>query len=136
MRTALFASCLAAMLGCSSDSGVKWPKLHPAKGIVKVGGTVASGGYVHFRPEDTNIRDFVVTSEVGTDGTFTLTTGHAQDGKKERKPGAPAGRYIVTYSPQQTDQATGRTAMPIETPQPVTISPGENSLAVDLPAKK
>jgi hypothetical protein len=136
MRTALFAASLAAMLGCSSDSGVKWPKLHPAKGIVKVGGVTVSGGEVHFRPEDTNIRDFNIRSEVEADGTFTLTTAHSQDGKKERKPGAPVGKYIVTYSAQQNDQTTGRTAMPVESTQPVTIAPGENNLTVDLPGKK
>ncbi len=136
MRTALLAAALTA-LGCSSsEQVVKWPELHPAKGIVKVGGKTVSGGFVHFRPEDSATVDFVITSEVGADGTFSLTTGHAQDRKAERKPGAPAGKYIVTYSQPQGDQTAGKSALPIQGSQPVTIGSSDNNLTVDLPAKK
>src|SRR6516165_10550925 len=102
MRIASFAASLAALLGCSSDSGVKWPKLYPAKGVVKVGGTPVTTGFLHFRPDDSKYSDFVVTSTVEPDGTFTLRTSHSQDAKLEKQLGAPAGKYTVTYSAQQT----------------------------------
>ena len=137
MRPILFAAALAAVLGCYSDPPVKWPDLHPAKGIVKVGGKVVSGGFVHFRPEDAALTDFAVTSDVGVDGTFTLTTGHIRDKSLERKPGAPAGKYIVTYSMAQGDQTAGKSALPIQGPQPVTITAaGDNTLTMELPAKR
>ena len=131
----MLALALAAALGCSSEPPVKWPELHPAKGVVKVGGKPASGGLVQFRAEDSAAADYLVTGDVGADGSFTLSTGHAQDRRGERKPGAPAGKYRVTYLPPQGDQTAGRPALPVDAPQPVTITPGDNNLPLDLPRR-
>jgi hypothetical protein len=130
----LAAFALAA--GCSSNADTKWPELHPAKGVVTQGGQPVSGGFVHFRGDDAALADFNVSSDVNADGTFTLSTSHSQDKKGTRKPGAPAGKYIVTYSPAQGDQSAGKVTLPTQLNQPTTIAAGENNLTVNLGSKK
>jgi hypothetical protein len=138
MRNALLAAAIAAMLGCYSDPPVKWTDTYPAKGVVKVGGKAASDGVIQFRPEDPANADFVVTADVAKDGTgsFTISTGHAHDRRGERKPGAPAGKYTVTYSPPQANQTASKPSLPITGSQPVVIITGDNNLTIDLPAPK
>jgi hypothetical protein len=134
MRSALFVT-LAVVLGCSSDPPVKWPELHPVKGLVKVGGKAVSGGSLHFRAEDAALTDFIVISDVEADGTFTLATRHVRDKTLELKPGAPAGKYTATFSTPQGDQTAGKSAIPIQGTKLVTIVAGENNLTLELSKK-
>lgn len=129
------ALAAAAVLGCSSDAGVKWPDLHPVKGVVRVGGKTASGGSIRFASDDTTLADFASTGTVGTDGAYTLATSHAHDKKGQRRDGAPAGKYKVTYTPPYGDQTggTGGDGKPIDLGGPVTVAAGNNDLPIDLP---
>lgn len=135
MRSTLFALAVALVAGCSNGPVVKWPDIHPAQGVVKSGGKAVSGGSLHLRADDASLSDLHVTADVGADGAFSLVTGHAQDKKNERKPGAPAGPFKVTYFAPQGDQTAGRPTLPIELQQPLTIKAGDNDLTIDLPKK-
>jgi len=110
-----------------------FPDLAPVSGVVKRGGSPVSGGTLKFTP-DPDTADFLTNSDVGTDGTFTLTTVRTTDKSGERKPGVAAGKYAVTYYPSAGDQTAG-------VPQPVTLPPvtvpkeGNKSLTLTLPKK-
>jgi hypothetical protein len=127
---ALFVLC-----GCSGEPEVKWPEIHPAKGVVKAGGKPVTGGALQLRSDDAALADFHVSGDVGNDGTFTLSTGNARDRKNERRPGAPAGKFRLTYFAPQGDQTAGRPTLPVELPQPVTIAAGDNNLIIELTKK-
>lgn len=128
----LFAVLLA---GCSGD-GVKFPDLHPAKGVVKRGNAPVSGGAVQLRPPD-GPGDYIISGVVGSDGTFTLATAHKDDKRGERKPGAPAGTYKATYMPPAGDQTASPVAGlgQVEVPTTLTVTAGENNLTIDLSKK-
>lgn len=79
----LVALCMA-VAGCSSGE-----PLNPVTGKVTVGGKPATGATVIFHPDGpADVNAVVASGRAGPDGTFTLTTGD--------KPGAKAGKYIVT----------------------------------------
>lgn len=121
--------------GCSAGrEQPPFPELHPVKGTVQKGKAPVSGGLLQFTRADDN-GEFLVNSEVAADGTFSLSTVRATDTRGERKPGAPAGAYKVTYSPPYNDQTAGA-IKPIVLPQQVTVQPGENNLTVEVPAAK
>lgn len=134
MRLFLFGAALL-VVGCGGEKGQPaFPELVPVKGVVKKGGAPVSGGVVKFTP-DPDTAEFLVNAEVGTDGTFTLSTVRTTDKSGERKPGAAAGKYAVTYMPPAGDQTTGGVALPVNLP-PVTISKdGNSALVLDLPRK-
>lgn len=129
----LFAFCL----GCSQPADQpKFPDLQPVQGTVTRGGiAITGGGAIVFSP-DPDAGEFLVNSEVGKDGTFSLSTVRTTDKKGERKVGAPAGVYKVTFNPPLGDQAAGSVQKPVDLPKPVTISTGENVIAIELPTKK
>jgi hypothetical protein len=134
-RALVLALALATGAGC--DSGPKqpdFPDLNPVKGVIKRGGQPVSGGSVRFNP-DPDKPDFVVNSEVGTDGTYTLTTVRTTDKSGERKTGAPAGAYKVTYTPPIGDQTAGGQTGPMSPPTAVTVQAGNNDIPIDLPKK-
>ncbi len=134
-----FALALALAVGAGCGTGTKqpdFPDLSPVKGVVKRGGqSVGGGGIVRFTP-DPDKSEFVINSEVGADGTFALTTVRTTDSRGERKTGAPAGSYKVTYTPPLGDQTVGGQAGPVELPAKVTVKAGDNDITIDLPAKK
>lgn len=141
MRTSIVlgATLVAALLvGC--DSGKKqpdFPDLHPVKGVVKKGGSpVAAGGSVQFKSTQDDKAEFMITGTIGADGTFNLSTVRSTDSRGERKSGAPAGTFKVTYSPPYGDQTTGGVQGPIILPNPVTIKAGENDLTLDIDLRK
>jgi hypothetical protein len=133
MTVRLLAPALAALLvGCGGDNQPAFPDLHPVKGVVKRGGQPVVGGSVRFTPEPDR-PEFIVNSEVGPDGTFSLTTVRTTDKAGERKPGAPTGKYRVTYVPPAGDQTAGGVSFnPIEVPELVVVLAQENSLTVEL----
>jgi hypothetical protein len=133
----LFLALAAAWLAAGCDSGPKqsaFPELNPVKGVVKRSGLPVKGGAVKFTPDPDN-PEFLINSEVGPDGTFTLSTVRTTDQQGERKPGAAAGKYRVTYTPPIDDQTTGGLMTPITLPNPVTVNAGGNDITLDLPRK-
>ena len=137
MSVRLVAPVLAVLLvGCGGGGNQPaFPELFPVKGVVKRGGQPVSGGSVKFTP-DPDRPEFGINSEVGADGTFSLTTFRTTDKAGERKPGAPAGKYRVTYMPPAGDQTAGGVSFnPIEAPEPATVAALENNLTVELTKK-
>lgn len=136
MRTFVFAALALGLLsGCGS--GVKqpdFPDLSPVKGVVTRGGSPVKGGAVQFFPDPAK-PDFLINSEVGTDGTYALSTVRTTDSSGERKPGAPAGTYKVTYTPPLGDQTAGGAVNPIDLAKTFTVAAGNNDIPIELPKK-
>jgi hypothetical protein len=123
------------LFGC--DNGRPQPEfdtLHPVKGVVKRGGQPVKGGLLQFTPEP-NKPEFLINSVVGDDGTYTLTTVRTTDKSGERRTGAPAGTYKVTYTPPLADQTAGGLVIPVDLPSTVTVNAGENNLPIELGKK-
>jgi hypothetical protein len=88
---------------------------------------------VQFVPEPDR-PEFLINSEVGPDGRFSLSTVRTTDSRGERRPGAPPGNYRVTYLPPVADQTTGNLE-PITLPKPLTVESQSNDLLIDLPPR-
>ena len=132
MRRMLLLLSLLAIAGC--DAGPKQPdfaELHPVRGTVTRGGKPVDGGAVKFAavPEDGS---FMINSDVRPDGTFQLSTVRTTDTQGERKSGAPAGSYRVTYMPVVIDQTAGNVE-PITLRKQVVVEAKENDLKIELP---
>jgi hypothetical protein len=137
MRARAVVPVLTALLlaGCGGGNQPAFPELYPVKGVVKCGGQPVVGGSVRFTPEPDR-PEFLVNSEVGPDGTFSLTTVRTTDKSGERKPGAAAGSYRVTYMPPAGDQTTGGVSFtPVAAPATVTVAAQENDLSIELTKK-
>ncbi|OWK35071.1 hypothetical protein [Fimbriiglobus ruber] len=133
--TGIVALSVALVTGCADSNQPTFPALHPVKGVVKRGSGAVSGGVVRFLPEPDK-GEFIVNAEVGQDGTFTLTTVRSTDSRGERKTGAPAGAYKVTYTPLLGEQKAGATVSgPVNVPGSITIQSGNNDLTIDLTKK-
>lgn len=129
----LFAIGLVA--GCASDeTQAPFSELHPVKGVVLRGGVPVNGGSVEFAKAG-GATEFLINSDVGADGTFTLTTVRTTDSRGERKTGAPAGAYTATYRPPVADQTTGH-SNPVTLPKSVVVEAKANDLKLELPGKK
>jgi hypothetical protein len=127
---------LVVLAGCGGSGGnqPKFPDLNPVKGVVKNGGVPVKGGVVTFAADPPS-SEFLINSEVAADGTFALSTVRTTDTRGERKTGAPAGKYKVTYLPPLGDQTAGPPGVPLDIPAPATVQAGENALTIDLPKK-
>jgi hypothetical protein len=138
MRAPLSALAALALFGagCGDGGGSQpaFPELHPVTGTVKRDGAPVKGGAVAFAPDPAK-PDFLINSEVGPDGTFELSTVRTTDRSGERKTGAPAGTYKVTFTPPLGDQTAGGAINPIAVPKPVAVAAGPNTLTIDLPKK-
>jgi len=131
----LFALALVAFIGCQGgNKQPKFPDLNPVKGTVKKGGQAVNGGVVTFTPEPPS-SEFLINSEVGSDGTYNLSTVRLTDSQGERKSGVPAGTYKVTYAPPLGDQTAGGQVNTNQLPKPVTVKAGDNNIPIDLPGK-
>lgn len=131
-RTAfLLAGVSVALAGCGTGDQPAFPELHPVTGVVRRGGRPVNGGAVRFTP-DPDRPEFLINSDVGADGTYTLSTVRTTDKKGERKAGAPAGTYAVTYTPPLGDQAAGGDVSPVMLPNPVTVKAGANDIPIDV----
>jgi len=140
MRVFLLAVTLAGLgfaAGCTGDTRTQpaFTDLVPVSGVVNQGGKPASGGVVFFTP-DPDKGEFMVNSEVASDGKFSLTTVRATDTQGERKSGAPAGKYKVVYRPPVGNQAAGGSVDAVEAPAPITVSKAEPDLKIDIPTGK
>jgi hypothetical protein len=131
MRTYLLLG-VVLILGCSSDGGNQraFSDLHPVKGIVMQNGKPVTGGAIQFRPEPDS-PGFVINSEVGSDGTFNLTTVRTTDSSGERKTGAPKGNYKVTFVPPVVDQKTANVKA-ITLIKAITVEAKTNDLKIEL----
>jgi hypothetical protein len=137
MRARLCALAALALVGAGCGGGGNqptFPDLHPVKGVVTRGGAPVKGGAVAFAPNPPQ-PDFLINSEVGPDGTFELSTVRTTDRTGERRKGAPAGTYKVTFTPPLGDQTAGGVINPIDAPKPVSVAAGPNDLTVELPKK-
>ena len=127
---------LVLIAGCTEGRNQpSFPDLNPVKGTVTVAGKTATGGVVTFHAEPRN-EDFLINSEVGGDGGFSLSTVRTTDSRGERKPGVPSGKYTVTFTPPLGDQTAGGSQEPISLPAPVSVSGPETNLKIDVPAPK
>jgi len=137
MRSAFLPGCLAGLIllaGCGKPPA-KFDDLHPVTGTILTSeGKPVEAGVVVFEADPPKA-DFLTNSEVGSGGTFKLTTVRTNDSQGERKPGAPAGKYKVTFTPKLGDQTAGYQA-PVTLPNPVTVEAKSNDLKLTLPAKK
>ncbi len=127
---------LCGILGCSG--GVPqpaFPDLHPIKGTVRIAGKPASGGVITL-VSDSPKQDFLINSEVGTDGSFKLTTVRLTDSTGERKPGVAAGKYAASYIPKLGDQTSGGAGVPMNAAAPISISGPNENLVIDVVASK
>ncbi len=135
-RVLIIVAAIGLLAGCGGDKKQPdFPDLHPVKGVVKRGGQPVKGGAVQFVPDPAK-PEFLTNSEVGADGTFTLSTVRTTDSKGERKPGAPVGTYKVTFTPPLGDQTAEGHINPIDLPKSVEVKAGDNNLTIELPAKK
>lgn len=138
MRVRLCALAALALCGAGCGGGggnqPKFPDLHAVKGVVKRDGAPVKGGAVAFAPNPAQ-PDFLINSEVDPDGTFELSTVRTTDRSGERKKGAPAGTYKVTFTPPLGDQTAGGAVSPIDVPKPATVAAGANDLTVELPKR-
>ncbi|MBY0514206.1 MAG: hypothetical protein K2P78_09890 [Gemmataceae bacterium] len=136
MRPIAILSLAAALLaGCGGGKDQPpFSDLHPVKGVVMRNGQPVKGGAVRFNP-DPDRPGFLINSDVAADGTFNLSTVRTTDSQGERKPGAPAGNYKVTFIPPLGDQTAGGQVSAIDLPGTVTVEAKENNLTIDLPKK-
>lgn len=136
---ALLAFAVLAGFGCliGCGSGKQQPAfdtLYPVTGSVTQSGKAVAGGAIRFTP-DPDRPEFLINSEIQADGTFSLSTVRTTDSQGERRPGAPAGRYRVTFQPKLGDQTSGYQEA-VTLPQPVTVESKPNELKIALPAGK
>lgn len=132
MRSVMFCAALVG-LSCLAGCGTNQPKfdeLFPVTGTVTKGGKTMSGGSVVFEADPPK-QGFLINSDVKADGTFSLSTVRTTDSTGERKPGAPAGKYKVTYTPSAGDQTAGYSP-PVVLSEPITVESKPNELKLEL----
>lgn len=140
MRTiflAAVAACAVAAVGCGGP-GREQPAfgdLVPVSGVVTRANKPVSGGVLRFVP-DPEKDNFLISSEVGQDGKYSLSTVRLTDSKGERKPGLAPGKYRVVYTPPLGNQAAGGETDPVELAAPITVAKAENDLKIELSGKK
>jgi hypothetical protein len=135
MRNRFMLPAILLVVGCGGGSS--GPALHPATGVVNLGGKPASGILIRLEPRSGGPDAPIPTAESGADGHFTVNTSG--------KPGAPEGVYAVTLTrlpapglgprgKPAMDRLGGRFASADRPVSEVTIRPGTNELApFDLP---
>jgi hypothetical protein len=101
--SALALAVVAGVAGCGNSDAPPVVKVYPVKGkVLLANGKPLSGGHVYFVPAKDGL--IVSSGAVGTDGTFTLTTGASGDG-------APPGEFRVRVEPDlpaRTAASSGR----------------------------
>ena len=130
------AACAAivfALSGCGSGGASK----APVKGKVTYKGQPVSGGSVSLTPA-AELKATIAGGEVGTDGSFVLSTDKTGDG-------AAIGKHTVNYTPPPIDQPAwdgygtpppqpppspyaGLAPMPLE----FEVKAGQNELNIEL----
>lgn len=126
-----FLLFLTLTISCSESE----PKLdlYPLKGTVTRNGQPVKGGGMILAPLASPVPGMSVNASVNLDGTFeaeTLRTG--KDGRTNAEPGAPAGKYKVTYHPPSNGSKMG---LETELSGPVTLEAKANTIQIELPSK-
>jgi hypothetical protein len=133
---ALFLTLAFGITGCGPKQP-DFPELVPVKGVVKKGKETVTAGIIQFEPE-TPRPAFLIQSFVAPDGTYSLVTTRTTDTVGENRPGAPAGKYKVTYlrplgeKPPEKGSKGGPPPGPIRLGEPVTVSAGQADYPIDL----
>jgi hypothetical protein len=101
------------------------PKVYPVKGkVLLAGGEPVSGGIITFHPE--NRLGHEASGEIGTDGSFQLTTIVKGDG-------ALPGSYTVSVNPNFKDGRISR--VPASRVPPKFGAPETSGLTAEVAAK-
>lgn len=133
VRWSLLVGCSVLLFsGCSGGNQPEFAELHAVSGKVQRAGVALQRGSLRFTPVNDK-GEFSINSQVGEDGSFSLTTVRRTDSKGERRPGAPAGEYTVVYAPESLDQSVD--VPPITLPQKIVVEAKENVLTLDVPAR-
>jgi hypothetical protein len=109
------------------------PKVYPVKGkVLLASGQPVSGGVITFHPKNTLGAE--ASGEIGSDGSFQLTTIVKNDG-------ALPGSYTVSVSPYvegRGDSGVSRSRVPPKFGAPETsgltaeVEPNDNDLTIEL----
>ena len=129
-----------AAAGCGDPSGI--PKTVQVKGKVMLGGEPLTSGMVSYIPAEGSTSKFRAGGGIGSDGTYTLTTGSATG----QKPGAVPGKYKVIINTNTPPMGTDAPPKPVaidpvyndeaRTPLSVEVSESAPPGTYDLPLKK
>jgi hypothetical protein len=133
MFRVLLGAVLFVIVGC--QSGPAPPKTYAARGkVVYQDGKPMPGGSLELTTTDDPL--LRVFGEIGTDGSFSLTT--VKDNM--RVDGAPAGQYRVMVQPPMVRDPRGglesahKGVPAITVPQPLRIEAGDNlNLKIEIP---
>lgn len=137
LSTAAIPVAAAVLFVCGCGGGKDQPAfgdLVPVAGVVLRSGKPVSGGVLEFNPEPKK-DDFMINSEVGADGSFTLTTVRLTDSSGERKPGVSPGKYRVVYRPPLGDQTESGTEL-VALPGLVGVDKAMTDLKIELPKRR
>ena len=127
-RTVAVVACALAcvLLAAGCGRGKKY-QFHPVKGGVLLGETPITEGTIRFtNPDDPN---FVASSPIGPDGTFTLQTSTTSPARTVA--GTPEGNYQVIVAMPPVPPS--KTFPSMTAPEPYPVVPGSNDLTVKLP---
>lgn len=139
MKKTRCCAVLAALLlvGCTDDKPEgELPTLYPVRGKALRGGTPLTSGLLRFTPapETPESRDWLITAEISTDGTFEVQSLHSLSQK--RGVGAPAGTFRVHLTISGGDQTQGSRIQNLTLANPVIIKAEPNDLTLDFSSRK
>jgi len=120
---------LALTLGCSSAPDLEtWP----VNGTVidQTGASLTSGVVRFFASDDMHQPDphLITAGPIQADGSFTVTTHR----KEFTYDGAVAGEYRLVVITDKKTPAGERVPVQYELPEPSTVEPRENTLAIKI----
>jgi len=101
-RPLIASFCVSLVLGCSGSGGFT-----TVKGTVTYAGKPLTNGYVTLIPEETGE---TVSGQIGSDGSFTLTTFRPDDGVKSGKYKVRVASYLSEA--KMDDPTSGKPAIP------------------------
>ena len=122
-------------IGCSSSTNQPdFGKLYPVSGTVMLNGNTVNGGVIQLKP-DPDKPEFLINSEVSSDGKFSMSTVRTTDSSGARETGVAPGTYKVTYIPNLLDQTAGYKE-PVVLSKPVVVEAKDNNFVIELPATR
>ena len=106
----LLLAISAGVSGCRQSDTPPIVKVYPVAGkVLLANGNPLSGGQVYFIPANDGL--ISASGPIGSDGTFSLTTGESGEG-------APPGDYKVRIEPERPKPAAGKSGQRIESFRP------------------
>lgn len=115
-----------ALVGCGAPTrGKQAYQFQPVKGRVLFNDQPITQGTINFtNPDDSN---FVASSPISSDGTFSLTTTTIFSSSKN--PGAPMGKYKVMINPPSDGK---RAPQPLMADGIFEVKSGPNEFKIEL----